>query len=158
MPHRPLTPLCRRVDVVAKHLGALREQEKRIRGLEAQVGPTAPVPDPPPHPRHLRDRCLPWGGPCTAPRHPLSPQRGPQPPARSLLCRGRTLGTRGPGKRGVTDRRVPRRPLFPESWAAAEGFPGHLSLAQVDYCVVLLSSLADRLAPGTALRGECGSG
>ncbi|EPQ20053.1 Transient receptor potential cation channel subfamily M member 5 [Myotis brandtii] len=33
----PLSLLCHRVEVIAKQLGGLREQEKRIRGLESQV-------------------------------------------------------------------------------------------------------------------------
>lgn len=40
-----LSLLCHRVEVIAKQLGGLREQEKRIRGLESQVGCQ---PDPPP--------------------------------------------------------------------------------------------------------------
>lgn len=36
--------------------------------------------------------------------------------------------------------------------------PGHLSLWQVNYCTVLLSSVADRLALGSAYHSKCVSG
>lgn len=67
-------PVPHRVDFIAKQLGGLREHEKRIRGLESQVGGPAPMskqwaPEGLTHilaqPQSLETKCLPLRGSCT---------------------------------------------------------------------------------------------
>lgn len=80
--------LCYRVDLLAKHLGGLREQEKRIRGLESQVGGKADTRGGrgstwgcDTHPAPPSQRGLGLGAPC-----PLYTQLEIRSPAPSFGC------------------------------------------------------------------------
>lgn len=148
MGHPVHTGCCRRVDSVAQHLGGLREQERCIKRLESQVGSwasrssdrwTLTRSSAPQQPGRAGQGPGEGHGPCTCLHRGLwgqcaLPGGGPVLQIPSLS----TLHTRNPALTPVPTATGGEA----HGVAGPTGCPGRLSLPQVDYCTVLLSSMA----------------